>query len=381
MIAKAIPGVLFVDESPHEPEGVSKPQGERAAGAWAGFEQPALLHPDDTDRVAAETAAGAAAGAPLGFTFRARIADGPYRWYQARSASLHTGSNAQWVAVAVDIDDLKHHEEELTGKARELIQAVNRLLQANRYLQQLAVTIAHDFLSPLATIKSLASWISQAHGPDLGSSGVEDLELLQQSVDRLRALVDAVLECSQIGLEGSPFSAFDCEQAVASIVKSLQAEIGSTGAAITVDPLPRIFGNRELLASVFQNLISNAIRCRKPGVRPNIHVSVSKGRGEWIFAVEDDGIGIDPDCRERIFELFPQAGSKGRLGIGLSICKRVVEMHGGRIWVESEPGRGARFSFTIPNNTRNSDTKRTTRIPPTTEKTKALAPLGSSQSA
>jgi len=127
------------------------------------------------------------------------------------------------------------------------------------------------------------------------------------------------------------------------VLRNLQAEIQAAGASIRLDPLPVVLANEQRLEQVFQNLISNALRYRRPDVPLHVRVSAVREDGEWIFCVEDNGVGIEAEYRERIFELF-QPGA----GMGLSICRRVVEQHGGRIWVVSRLGRGARFYFAIP---------------------------------
>jgi signal transduction histidine kinase len=229
----------------------------------------------------------------------------------------------------------------------ELIGVNERLALSNRDLQRFAGVVAHDLHSPLATINTLTMWILREYGDKLGEDGREYLTLLQNSVERMRALVDAVLQSSMDRHGGDLVAPMDCGKVIASVLRNLDAEIHAAGASIRIDPLPVVLGNEHRLEQVFQNLVSNAIRYRRPGFALQIHVCATQEDGEWIFCVEDNGVGIEAEYRERIFELF-QPGA----GMGLSICRRAVEQHGGRIWVVSEPGRGSRFHFAIPSRER-----------------------------
>jgi signal transduction histidine kinase len=183
--------------------------------------------------------------------------------------------------------------------------------------------------------------------------------LLRNSVEKMIALVEGVLQNSRMD-DNSPPGWFDCNAALTFTITQLQSKIRSAGAAVTSDLLPSVFGNRGMLVQIFQRLISNSIRYRNPHVPLHIHVSATKDRGEWIFSVEDNGMGIEPQRLNGIFELFQRAGApaRGGVGPGLPICKRVIEMHGGRMWVDSEPSRGARFYFTIPESTAESSPRK-----------------------
>ena len=231
-------------------------------------------------------------------------------------------------------------EETATDKP---IDANTSLAQSNHDLQRFATVVAHDLHSPLATINTISMWILKEYGDKLGPDGREYLTFLQNSVERMRALVDAVLVSSVDGQSDALHAPVDCGQVIMWVLRNLQAEIQSAGASIRLGPLPVVLANEQRLEQVFQNLISNAIRYRRPNFPLHVRVSAAQDDGEWIFCVEDNGMGIEAEYRERIFELF-QPGA----GIGLSICRRVIEQHGGRIWVVSEPGRGSRFYFTIP---------------------------------
>jgi signal transduction histidine kinase len=229
------------------------------------------------------------------------------------------------------------------GAIEELIGANKRLAQSNRDLQRFASVVAHDLHSPLATINTLSMWILKEYGGSLGEDGREYLTFLQNSVERMRGLVDAVLQSSIDRHVDDLVAAVDCGKVMASVLKNLQPEIRAAEASIRINPLPVVLGNEHRLEQVFQNLVSNAICYRRPDFPLQVRVSATQEEGEWIFCVEDNGMGIEAEYRERIFELF-QPG----VGMGLSICRRAIEQHGGRIWVVSEPSRGSRFLFAIP---------------------------------
>jgi light-regulated signal transduction histidine kinase (bacteriophytochrome) len=150
----------------------------------------------------------------------------------------------------------------------------------------------------------------------------------------------------------------DCEELLQAVRENLNAAIAESGAVITHDPLPVLFGDRTQLTQLLQNLFSNAIKFRRPAAPPQIHVSAARQDGGWRLSVRDNGIGIDPQFFERIFIIFQRLHNRDEYpgtGIGLAICKKIVERHGGRLWVESAPGSGSTFQFTIPDGKQNHE--------------------------
>src|SRR5262249_26690564 len=160
----------------------------------------------------------------------------------------------------------------------------------------------HDFCSPLATISSVVAWIAEEHYRGLGDNGLEDMRLLQQSVRRMRALVDTVLRYCGVDADSSQHGWFDGQQMLSSVLVSLREEIRSAEAAVTFDPLPRLFGNRSLLTQVLQKLISNGMRHRASALSPQVHISAREGQREWVISVADNGIGIELNSQAEIFE-------------------------------------------------------------------------------
>jgi light-regulated signal transduction histidine kinase (bacteriophytochrome) len=180
------------------------------------------------------------------------------------------------------------------------------------------------------------------------------LEFINYAVDgsnRMKTLISDLLAYSRVGTRGKEFALTDCEEILGRVLENLQIAIEENRGKVTHDPLPKLMADDVQLESLFQNLIGNAIKFhgKKP---PRIHVGVKKDEKDWIFSVSDNGIGIDPQYFERIFIIFQRLHNREEYpgtGIGLAISKRIVERHGGRIWIESHPGKGSTFFFTLPN--------------------------------
>jgi len=159
-----------------------------------------------------------------------------------------------------------------------------------------------------------------------------------------------LLAYSRVGTRGKPFQPTDCQAVLNQVLANLKVAIEESGAVITQDHLPMVMADESQMAQLFQNLINNAIKFRGKA-SPQVHISAEQKEKDWVFSVRDNGIGIDPQYYERIFMLFQSLHSREEYpgtGMGLAICKKIVERHGGRIWVESEPGKGSTFYFTIP---------------------------------
>jgi light-regulated signal transduction histidine kinase (bacteriophytochrome) len=178
-------------------------------------------------------------------------------------------------------------------------------------------------------------------------------ELIRYTIDgakRMQGLIKDLLEYSKVGTKGKELKPTDCPLILNKVIANLQAAIEESGAKVTNIILPTVMAEATQLSSLFQNLIGNAIKFRGAEA-PKIHISAKRKGDEWIFSVRDNGIGIDPEFADKIFNVFQRLHTTERYpgtGIGLAICKKIVERHGGRIWVESEPGKGATFYFTIP---------------------------------
>jgi len=242
-----------------------------------------------------------------------------------------------------DVTHRKRTEQELAKKAEELA-------RSNAELQHFAYIASHDLQEPLRMVASYVQLLARRYKGKLDADADEFIAFAVDGATRMRTLIDALLAYSRVETKGKEFEPIDCEAILDGTLSTLQAAIEESQAVVTRDPLPTVMADPTQLDQLFQNLIGNGIKFR--GVEPpRIHVSSERNGKEWIFSVRDHGIGIDPQYADRIFVMFQRLHTKGEYpgtGIGLAVCKKIVERHGGRIWVESQPGQGAIFYFTVP---------------------------------
>jgi signal transduction histidine kinase len=247
------------------------------------------------------------------------------------------------LAILRDFTERKHAEEEMKQLADELS-------RSNTDLQQFAYAASHDLQEPLRVIAGFVKLLEKGYKGRLDEKADEFIKYALGGVGRMQVLINDLLEYSKVGTKGLSMRPTDCFFVVDKAVCDLWAAIEESGASVTCDELPTVMADVSQMSRLFQNLISNAIKFR--GIEPvRVHISSRKEEGEWVFSVRDNGIGIDPGQAERIFVMFKRLHTKEEYpgtGIGLAICKRIVERHGGRIWVESGQGRGSTFYFTIP---------------------------------
>jgi light-regulated signal transduction histidine kinase (bacteriophytochrome) len=209
---------------------------------------------------------------------------------------------------------------------------------------------SHDLQEPLRNVVSCMQLLEKKYKSKLDADADQYLHYAVDSAVRMKALIQDLLTYSRIGTRGKPSQPTDCEKLVDETLRNLRSAIVETGAVITHDPLPTISGDDTQLSQVFLNLIGNAVKFRRDEL-PRVHLSTRKNNNEWVFSVKDNGIGIESRHLERIFVIFQRLNKRaeyGGTGMGLAIVKKVVERHGGRVWVESEPGVGTTFYFTIP---------------------------------
>jgi PAS domain S-box-containing protein len=240
--------------------------------------------------------------------------------------------------------------DEIKGAQSALAEKAEELAKSNTELQHFAYIASHDLQEPLRMVASYVQLLARRYKGKLDGDANEFIAFAVDGAARMQALINALLAYSRIGTKGKPFEPSHCEKIFESALKNLKVAIEESRARVTHDALPTVMGDDIQLTQLFQNLIGNAIKFRgnKP---PSVHVSAERNGNEWFFSFRDDGIGIDPQYSERIFVIFQRLHSKEEYpgtGIGLALCKKIVERHGGRIWVESEPGNGATFRFSLP---------------------------------
>ena len=232
---------------------------------------------------------------------------------------------------------------------RERLRA-SQLELKNKELEQFAYAASHDLQEPLRTIKSFVGLLNKRYKGQLDENANQYLEYISKASGRMSQLLQGLLEYSRLG-SNKKLSSVDCTQLVGSTLEDLDAQITTASAKVEIHPLPVLEGFEVELRILFQNLISNAIKFSKKGVTPEIEISAKKEKDHWLFRVSDNGIGIPAMNKERIFVIFQRLHLRDEYegtGIGLAQCQRIVDMHGGKIWVESEPDEGSSFFFTIP---------------------------------
>jgi PAS domain S-box-containing protein len=238
-------------------------------------------------------------------------------------------------------------------KAKQhLIQTIAELKRSNDELEQFAYVTSHDLQEPLRMVASYTQLLAKHYKGRLGTDADEFIMFAVDGATRMRRLIQDLLAYSRAGTSDEPLSAIASEDALREALANLEGAVKDGAAIVTHDPLPTVTMNRPQLAQIFQNLIGNAIKYRGAD-SPRIHVTARSVSGQGhVFSVQDNGLGIDPQQFERIFVIFQRLHARNAFtgtGIGLAICKKLVERHGGRIWVDSEPGRGSTFHFSLLN--------------------------------
>ena len=247
------------------------------------------------------------------------------------------------IGTVMDITERKRAEEKLK-------ESMDGLVRSNKELEQFAYVASHDLQEPLRMVASFTQLLAKRYHGQLDADADEYINYAVEGATRMQRLINDLLMYSRVGTRGKPFEPVDCSSVLGQAVVNLSAAIEETCAVITTDELPTVMADESQFVQLFQNLLLNSIRFHGE-VPPLVHISVEKKDSNWLFSVRDNGIGIDPEFKDRIFVIFQRLHGKEDYpgtGIGLAICKKIVERHGGQIWVESEPGQGAAFRFTIP---------------------------------
>ncbi|MBX5493057.1 MAG: CHASE3 domain-containing protein [Chloroflexi bacterium] len=242
-----------------------------------------------------------------------------------------------------DITERLQAEQQLREYAQELA-------RSNADLEQFAYVASHDLQEPLRVIVSYIQLLERRYKNQLDARADKYLAYVVDAGRRMQTLINDLLTYSRVGRRGDQIAPTDTTAVLGRVLANLGAALRDSGATVTHDPLPTVAADETQLGQLFQNLIGNALKFRSDAP-PRIHVSAAQRDGEWLFAVRDNGIGIAPEYAERIFVIFQRLHTREEYpgtGIGLAICKKIVERHGGRIWVESTPGAGSTFYFTLP---------------------------------
>jgi PAS domain S-box-containing protein len=305
-----------------------------------------ISHTEDrnlTDSQRLKLQAGAAESAR--FEKRYLRKDGAIVWVDLAIAVARAADGRPLYEIAI-FDDITERKDADAA----LSHAHEELKRSNAELAQFAYVASHDLQEPLRMVSSYTQLLVRRYGDKLDEDAKEFMGYIVDGAARMKQLIEDLLAYSRVGTRGKSFERVAVEAALRRAINNLRAAIEEAGAAISYDALPTVRGDELQLSQLFQNLIGNALKFRSASV-PRIHVSAAEKEHEWELVVRDNGIGIEPAYFERIFMVFQRLHNKGEYpgtGIGLAICKKVVERHDGRIWVASQPGEGASFHFTLP---------------------------------
>lgn len=251
--------------------------------------------------------------------------------------------DGQWATAAVrDITERKKADRKLADYAESLE-------RSNRDLEQFAFVASHDLSAPLRSLTSYAQLLQKRHGDKLDESGREFLSFISDSARQMKSLIEGLLEFSRIGRGDEPMQAVSMEKVLAQVRRQLAGLIEERKVELTHDPLPEVRGSERELNQLLQNLVANAIKFQ-PGDAPKVHVGAQRTGERWCLSVRDQGIGISPQYQSKIFMIFQRLHGPEEYegtGIGLAVCQKIVNRHGGRIWVESEAGQGSTFFFDL----------------------------------
>lgn len=245
---------------------------------------------------------------------------------------------------------LELSSKELNEKNHQIEAQKLELERSNTELEHFAYIASHDLQEPLRTVQSYLQLIKRRYGSKLDQDAEEFMAFAVEGATRMRQLIEDLLTYARVASRAKPLEVTAVGDVVDEVVKSLEVRLKEKDAVIEKDDLPTVMADRRQLGQLLQNLIANAVKFQQKGSTPRVRIAAEKKGDEWIVSVKDNGIGIKPEYQEKIFVLFQRLHSREEYdgtGVGLAVCKKIVERHGGRIWVKSQLGEGATFFFTL----------------------------------
>ena len=311
-----------------------------------------VIHPDDRQRLDQSVKKTLDLGVPYDIEYRVVWPDSSVHWIAAKGRAHRSpeGVAVHMQGIVMDVTERKEAHEAL--KHREALERRSaELKRSNDELQQFAYVAAHDLQEPLRMVASYTQLLAQNYKGRLDSDADEFIAYAVDGARRMQRLIGDLLAYCRLGTTETRLRETSSEAALEQALLNLQGAIQESGGVVTHDPLPTVVADGAQLVQVFQNIVGNAIKYRSAEL-PRVHVSAKKNGGEeWIFSMRDNGLGIDPRYFEKIFVMFQRLHGREEFsgtGIGLTLCKKIAERHGGRMWVESEPGKGSTFYLALP---------------------------------
>lgn len=299
-----------------------------------------IVHPDDLATVTSALKGARRGLASSRFEARCRNQEGNYHWLAW--VVVVSPQEGLLYAAARDVTERRLAEDRLRQQAEELE-------RSNSELEQFAYVASHDLQEPLRIVSSYVQLLARRYKGRLDQDADEFIAYAVEGANRMKSLINDLLAYSRVSTRGKEFVAVPMEEVFERATQNLKLALQDSAATITRDPLPIVLADNLQMTQLLQNLIANAIKFRGP-VQPRVHVGVRRQEERWLFFVRDNGIGIDPQYAERIFVIFQRLHNRDEYpgtGIGLAICRKIIERHGGQIWVESQAGQGATFYFTL----------------------------------
>ena len=333
-------------------EFTGRPEGPGGDGSWSD-----VVHPDDQEESLARWQSAIRSGDAYEIEYRLKTKEGHYRWYLTRALPVRTadGVITRWFGTCTDIDERKRTEDQLRSSAM-------LLGQSNRELEQFATIASHDLQEPLRKIQAFVGCLRDEQAATLNPEGRNYLDRIQNAASRMTTLVADLLEFSRVSSKGKPFSPVNLNEVITGVVSDLEARLSQTGGRVEILELPTVASDPIQMRQLLQNLIGNALKFHRKGEAPLVRVSAEiidatdeTGRattgGMCRLSVADNGIGFDEKYLDRVFTIFQRLHGRGEYegnGIGLAVCRRIVERHGGTITAQSTLGKGATFIVTLP---------------------------------
>lgn len=329
----------------------------RAEGTGGDASSGDVVHPDDQKESSRRWQSAVKAGDAYEIESRLRRHDGEYVWHLTRALPVRDRDETitRWLGTCTDIDGRRRTEDQLRSSAV-------LLMQSNRELEEFATAASHDLQEPLRKIQSFVGCMKEEQSAALTAEGRNYLDRIQNAASRMGTLVADLLEFSRVSSKGRPFIPVDLNEVIAGVIQDLEVRLAQTGGRVEARPLPIVASDSQQMRQLLQNLIGNALKFHRSGVAPVVQVSAEvidavcvhgrqQATGTCRISVADNGIGFDEKYLDRVFTIFQRLHGRGEYegtGIGLSICRRIAERHGGTITARSQPGQGSTFVVTLP---------------------------------